>query len=69
LLLVRIAETRTGTTWPTIRRELDRLHIGTFTGPAGTFHRLTELTKPQRDVLTRLGAATPKQIIELTPTR
>jgi transposase len=69
LLLARIAETRTGTTWPTIRRELDRLHIGTFTGPAGTFRRLTELTKPQRDLLTRLGAATPKQIIELTPTR
>ncbi len=69
LLLVRIAETRTGTTWPTIRRELDRLHIGTFTGPAGTFRRLTEPTKPQRDLLTRIGAATPKQIIELTPTR
>ena len=69
LLLVRIAETRTGTTWPTIRRELDRLHIGTFTGPAGTFRRLTEPTKPQRDLLTRIGAAAPKQIIELTPTR
>nr|WP_067479733.1 hypothetical protein [Nocardia amamiensis] len=65
LLLVRIAETRTGTTWPAIRRELDRLHIGTF---AGTFRRLTDPTKSQRDLLTRLGAPTPKQIVELTPT-
>ncbi|MBO0879256.1 MAG: IS1634 family transposase [Mycobacterium sp.] len=69
LLLVRIAETRTHTTWPLIRRELERLHVGTFTGPAGTFRRLTEVSKPQRDLLTRLGAATPKQIVELTPTR
>jgi hypothetical protein len=67
LLLVRIAETRTGTTWPVIRRELDRLHVGTFTGPAGTFRRLTEVSKPQRDLLSRLGAPTPKQIVELTP--
>ncbi|WP_308165503.1 IS1634 family transposase [Nocardia noduli] len=68
LLLVRIAETRTGTTWPVIRRDLDRLHIGTFTGPAGTFRRLTDSTKSQRDLLTRLGAPAPKQIVELTPT-
>ncbi|MPY86083.1 MAG: transposase, partial [Actinophytocola sp.] len=67
LLLIRIAETSTGHTWPTIRRELDRLHIGTFTGPAGTFRQLTELTKPQRDLFTRLNVPTPKKIIELTP--
>jgi hypothetical protein len=68
LLLVRIIETRTDRHWPGIRRDLDRLHVGTFTGPAGTFRRLTELSKPQRDLLTRLGAPTPKQIVELTPT-
>ncbi|MPZ63914.1 MAG: IS1634 family transposase [Propionibacteriales bacterium] len=67
LLLIRIAETSTGHTWPTLRRELDRLHIGTFTGPAGTFRQLTELTKPQRDLFTRLNVPTPKKIIELTP--
>ena len=48
LLLIRIAETSTGQTWPAIRRELDRIHLGTFTGPAGTFRRRTELTKPAR---------------------
>ena len=32
LLLIRITETTTGQTWPAIRRELDRLHAGAFTG-------------------------------------
>ena len=36
LLLIRIAENTTGQTWPAMRRELDRIHLGTFTGPAGT---------------------------------
>ena len=41
LLLIRIAETTTGQTWPVIRDELQRLPLGTFAGPAGTFrHRL-----------------------------
>ena len=37
LLLARIAENAAGQTWPELRRELDRIHVGTFTGPAGTF--------------------------------
>jgi len=65
LLLVRVAETTTGQTWPTLRRDLDRLHVGTFTGPAGTFRQRTELTKPQRDIFAKLQLPPPKQIIEL----
>ncbi len=65
LLLVRVAETTTGQTWATLRRDLDRLHVGTFTGPAGTFRQRTELTKPQRDIFTKLQLPPPKQIIEL----
>lgn len=68
LLLVRIAETTTGRTWPTIRADLDRLHTITFTGPAGTFRQTTELTKPQRDLLAALKLDPPKKIIELTTT-
>jgi hypothetical protein len=68
LLLIRIVETTTTTTWHTTRRELDRLHAGTFTGPTGLFRQTTALTKPQRDLLTKLGIPAPKQIIELTPT-
>jgi len=34
LLLVRVAENQAGATWTRMRRELDRIQIGTFTGPA-----------------------------------
>ena len=54
LLLARIAENACGQAWPELRRELDKIHIGTFTGPAGTFRQRTELTKPQRDILKAL---------------
>jgi hypothetical protein len=66
LLLVRVVETTTNRTWPTIRAELDRLHTITFTGTAGTFRRTTELTKPQRDLLAALNLDPPKKIVELT---
>ena len=67
LLIIRIIETTTATTWLTTRRELDRLHVGTFIGPAGLFRRATEPTKPQRDLLATLDIPVPKQIVELTP--
>ena len=61
LLLIRIAETTTGTTWTTITDELDLLTLGTFTGPAGTFRQTTELTKSQRDLLAKLKIAHPEE--------
>jgi hypothetical protein len=67
LLLIRIIETTTGTTWPTCRRELDRLHLGTFTGPAGLFRQVTTPTKPQTDLLAKLAIPTPKQVVDLQP--
>jgi Transposase DDE domain len=67
LLLIRIAETTTGTTWASIAGEMDLLTLGTFTGPAGTFRQAAELTKPQRDLLAKLKIAYPKKIIEATP--
>ena len=67
LLLVRVAENTTSQTWPVMRRELDRIHIGTFTGPAGTFQQRTELTKPARDLLTKLAIQPPPNIHQLTP--
>ena len=65
LLLIRIAETSTGQTWPAIRRELDRIHLGTFTGPAGTFRQRTELSMAARDLLGQLAIPPPRQIHEL----
>jgi hypothetical protein len=68
LLLIRIIETTTDATWPTARRELDRLHLGTFTGPTGLFRQVTALTKPQTDLLAKLNIPAPKQIVALEPT-
>ena len=60
LLLIRIIETTTGDTWTTVRRHLDRLHAGTFTGPTGMFRQRTELSKPQRDLLARARHPRPE---------
>jgi hypothetical protein len=66
LLLVRVAETGTGHTWGKIRTEIDRLHIGVFTGPAGTFCQRTELTQPQRTLLTKLKITEPPRVLSAT---
>jgi hypothetical protein len=68
LLLIRIVETHTSTTWPQARRELQRLHVGTFTGPTGTFQQVTGLTKPQTDLLAKLDIPHPNQVVDLQPT-
>jgi Transposase DDE domain len=66
LLLIRIIETTTGQTWHHVRRDLDRLHAVTFTGPTGTFRQRTDPTKPQIDLYARLGLPLPKKIIEIS---
>ncbi len=66
LLLIRIIETTTGQTWHNIRRDLDRLHAVTFTGPTGTFRQRTDPTKSQIDLYARLDLPLPKKIIEIT---
>ena len=65
LLLARITENACGRTWPELRRELDKIHVGTFTGPAGTFRQRTELTKNQRDILKTLKIDAPPRIYQL----
>jgi transposase len=67
LLLARIAENACGDTWPNLRHQLDRIHVGTFTGPAGTFRQRTETTKAQRDILHRLKIDAPPRIYQLNP--
>jgi hypothetical protein len=67
LLLARIAENACGGTWPELRRELDKIHVGTFTGPAGTFRQRTEITKAQRDILRALKIDLPPRIYQLKP--
>jgi hypothetical protein len=67
LLLARIAENACAATWPQLRRQLDRIAVGTFTGPAGTFRQRTEITGAQQDILGRLGIDPPPRIYQLTP--
>ncbi|MFG2045617.1 IS1634 family transposase [Dactylosporangium sp. NPDC048998] len=67
LLLIRIAETTTGDTWKTIRAGLDRIHLGTFHGPAGTFRQRTELNPAQKKTYTTLGLTEPPRVFDATP--
>ena len=66
LLLARIAENACGGTWPELRRELDKIHVGTFAGP-GTFRQRTEITKAQRDIFRALKIDLPPRIYQLNP--
>jgi hypothetical protein len=67
LLLARVAENTCGQTWPELRRQLDRIAVGTFTGPAGTFRQRTEITPAQAAILDKLGIDPPPRIYQLTP--
>ena len=44
LLLIRVTETSCGDSWPNMRRELEKIKVGSFQGAAGSFRRLQELT-------------------------
>lgn len=68
LLLIRIIETTTGDTWTNLRRELQRLHVGTFTGPTGTYRQTTDLTPEQTRILAALGVSAPPRILDLVTT-
>ena len=67
LLLIRVIETTCGETWPNLRRELEKIKVGTFTGPAGSFRQRTEITASQRAILGKLKLAEPPRIQQLTP--
>jgi hypothetical protein len=67
LLLARTAENACGATWPELRRELDRITAGTFSGPAGTFRQRTEISPAQASILDKLSIDPPPKIYQLTP--
>jgi hypothetical protein len=68
LLLARIVETRADTTWPHARDELQRLHLGVFTGPAGSYRQTTTPSTEHRRLFDALDAALPPRILHLDPT-
>jgi len=67
LLLARIAENACGSTWPELRRELDKITVGTFNGPAGTFRQRTQISDAQAAILAALAIDPPPKIYQLTP--
>ncbi|WP_344253761.1 IS1634 family transposase [Pseudonocardia hydrocarbonoxydans] len=67
LLLIRVAERRTGQTWRQINRELGRLHAITLSGPAGTVVQTTEPTTAQLGILRACGLTPPPRITTLDP--
>ncbi|MEV5893194.1 IS1634 family transposase [Nonomuraea fuscirosea] len=66
LLLVPIAEFRTGLSWARLRRELDRIKLGTFAARTCTLRQRTEMTEEQHDLVVALLLTPPPRIIEMT---
>ena len=67
LLLIRVAERRTGLTWRRIAIELGRIHTVTLTGTAGTVTQTTPLTEIQQGIVDACGVATPPRVTHLHP--
>jgi transposase len=67
LVIVRLAETRTGQTWRTIRAELGQIRHGHFCSSQGDFTQTSELTATQRDLHTALGIPEPPRFGRISP--
>nr|WP_157537362.1 hypothetical protein [Kitasatospora azatica] len=67
LLLIRVAERRTDTTWRTIRTELQRLHQVTLAGPAGRLQQTTDTTEAQVRIFRDCGVPMPPKMSGLAP--
>jgi hypothetical protein len=65
LLLIRIAENHGRDTWRNLRDELQRMHVGTFAGPAGQSRQRTELTAQQQATLRALDLPQPPLFLQL----
>jgi hypothetical protein len=68
LLLIRVAETKAGDTWRNLRYELDRCHLGVFTGPDGTVRQRTNLSDNQQAILRALNVDAPPRFVDVDPT-
>jgi transposase len=67
LVLVRLAETRSGATWRTTRAELGQIRQGHFQSSDGDFTQTSELTIGQRDLHAALGVPEPPRFGRITP--
>ena len=65
LLLIRVAERRTGLTWRRIAIELGRVHAVTLTSSAGTVIQTTPLTEVQQSIVDACGVPAPPRVTHL----
>jgi transposase len=69
LLLTRVVEVETAKTWPAVRRELERMHLGEFHGSAGRVLQRTETTTAQHEILHALQIDEPPRFLAIEPTK
>ena len=67
LLLIRVAETRTGDTWRNLRHELDRMHLVTLATADGRVAQRSALTSDQKTILATLDLPEPPKYLDFTP--
>ena len=67
LLLIRVAETRTGDTWRNLRHELDRMHLVTLATGDGRVAQRSALTGDQKTILAALDLPEPPKYLDFTP--
>jgi transposase len=67
LLLIRVAERRTGLTWRRIAIELGRVHAVTLTGSAGSVVHVTPLSTVQAGILRNCQVPAPATVTALHP--
>lgn len=67
LLLIRVVERQSDQTWRNLSRELNRLHLVTLEGAAGTVTQTTTLSDTQRAIYTACEIAPPPPITALIP--
>jgi transposase len=68
LLLVRIAERKTGLSWDCIRDVMERLHLIEFFSKEGHVLQTTEPTAEQANILNKLKISSPKRVQSITMT-
>ena len=67
LLLIRVAETRTGDTWRNLHHELDRMHLVTFATADGRVAQRSATTGDQKTILAALDLPEPPKYLDFTP--
>lgn len=69
LLLVRVAESKTGKSWRYLRRHLQQMHAIEFGNGAGQVVQRTEITPIQSQLFKALGIAKPPKLLDFSPSR